>query len=255
MNISKLIRAINKAKVLRKALPFHNHVIHGIDVSDEQYPMVLRIVNTLFKTLKSNGFDIQISHWGEIMVIEPFRQIKVTLSIGYFAEQTALEWAKAQLEEVNFFEASKANLYQGSLQLRFRAYRPGTKWRSFTIESLYSESPFAQNIVEQILERTASLTSQSRVNDYYKFGEVSIDDVIALARYGAALYGRSTALFSFVMDKHISPYPHQIIIDHNQIQACSFNKMSYPYTLNNKDLSLMKKLLPRAGEQRIELMR
>jgi hypothetical protein len=66
---------------------------------------------------------------------------------------------------------------------------------------------------------------------------------MAMARYGSALYGRSTALYFLVRDENISFYPESVIIENHQIQLFSFDKESYPYALNKKALSLLT-LLP-----------
>ncbi len=79
MNINKLIQSINRAKKIRRALPYHQQEISGINVSDKDLPQILKIIKLLFKQFKLNEFDIKINHWGEVIVIEPYRQIKVIM--------------------------------------------------------------------------------------------------------------------------------------------------------------------------------
>lgn len=243
MNISKLIQALNKAKKLRRALPFHHQKIHGLDIPDEEYPKVLPIIKAIFKSLKSHGFDIRISYWGEIMVIEPYRKINVILSIGYFEDETKLAVIRKELATKNYLEVTHNQLVFNRLQLKFRGARAGTKWRVFYLDEVKVLDEFALSIARQIIDKTASLTTNSRFNFFQSFNKVTIEDVMAMARYGAALYGRNTALYFLVRDKNISFYPDSVIIESHQIQLFSFNKESYPYALNKKALSLLT-LLP-----------
>jgi len=243
MNLSKLIQALNKAKKLRRALPFHHQKIHGLDIPDGEYPKILPIVKAIFKSLKSHGFDIRISYWGEIMVIEPHRKINVILSLGYFEDETKLAVFRKQLAANNYLEITHNQLVFNRPQLKFRAARRGTKWRVFYLDEVNILDEFALYITSQIIDRTASLTSHSCFNFYQNFNKVTIEDVMAIIRYGAALYGSSTSLYSLVRDENISCYPESVIIESHQIQLFSFNKKSYPYVLNKKALNLLT-LLP-----------
>ncbi|WP_286261627.1 hypothetical protein [Thalassotalea atypica] len=94
MDINKLIQSINRAKKIRRALPYHQQEISGINVNDKELPQVLKTIKLLFKQFKLNKFDIKISHWGEVILIEPYRQIKVVLSVGYFEQDHRVHSAR-----------------------------------------------------------------------------------------------------------------------------------------------------------------
>jgi len=131
MNISKLIQSLNRAKKLRKALPFHQESIGGISVPDTELPEVLLMAKTLFKVFKQYKFKILINHWGEILIEEPNRGIKILLSIGYFERDENAQFIEQQLALAPYFDSDTCKLSSHDLQVRIKPARPYTKWRYY----------------------------------------------------------------------------------------------------------------------------
>ncbi|MBA6390460.1 hypothetical protein H4J38_06645 [Colwellia sp. BRX10-3] len=243
MNINKLIQSINRAKKIRRALPYHQQEISGVNVSDKELPQVLKTIMLLFKQFKLNEFDINISHWGEVILIEPYRQIKVILSVGYFEQDHSVYSVKKRLKICDYFDVSALDFNSRKLLIRIRAARTNTKWREHSFSDIENGRILAENFAEQIIEITSSLVSTTRFDPYKNFGQVTIEDVLAIARYGSALYGRETVLFFLVRDKEALSYPQKIIIDKSEMKITNFNGFTRSYLLNKKAIKLLG-LLP-----------
>jgi len=243
MNISKLIQSINRAKKIRRALPYHKQEISGINVSDKELPHILKTIKLLFKQFKLNQFDIKISHWGEVILIEPYRQIKVILSVGYFEQDHNVYSVRERLKAYGYFDVSAHDFNSRKLLIRIRATRNNTKWREHNFTDIENGNILAESIAEQIIEITSSLVSTTRFDPYKDFDQVSIEDVLALARFGSALYGRKTVLFFIVRDKEMLSYPQKITIAKNEIKIENFGGFTRSYFLNKKAIKLLG-LLP-----------
>jgi hypothetical protein len=243
MNINKLIQSINRAKKIRRALPYHQQEISGINVSDKDLPQILKTIKLLFKQFKLNEFDIKINHWGEVIVIEPYRQIKVILSVGYFEQDHSISSVRERLKTCDYLDVSALDFNSRNLLIRIRAARANTKWREYRFSDVENGKIIAESIAEQIIEITSSLVSTTRFDPYKDFDQVSIEDVLALARYSSALYGRETVLYFFVRDKDVLSYPQKITIDKNEIKIENFGGFTRSYFLNTKAIKLLS-LLP-----------
>jgi len=243
MNINKLIQSINRAKKIRRALPYHQQEISGINVNDKELPQILKTIKLLFKQFKLNEFDIKISHWGEVILIEPYRQIKVILSVGYFEQDHSISSVRESLKTCDYFNVSSLDLNSRNLLIRIRAARTNTKWREHSFSDVENGKILAESIAEKIIEITSTLASTTRFDPYKNFGQVTIEDVLAIARYGSALYGRETVMYFLVRDKDVLSYPQKITIDENEIKIENFGGFTRSYFINKKAIKLLS-LLP-----------
>ena len=98
MNIENLLRSLRQAKKLRKASPFHQRTIYGIDVSTDEYPSVQVFIKNLFKSMKRSRFDIFINHWGEIVLTESVYEIKVVVAVSYSLDDSVAKESIQKLE-------------------------------------------------------------------------------------------------------------------------------------------------------------
>jgi hypothetical protein len=204
---------------------------------------VLKTIKLLFKEFKLNKFDIRVNHWGEVIVIEPDRQIKVILSVGYFEQGHNVYSVKKRLKSCDYFDVSALDFNSRKLLIRIRAARTNTKWREHSFSDVESGKILAENFAEQIIEITSSLVSTTRFDPYKNFSQVTIEDFLALARFGSALYCRETVLYFLVRDKEILSYPQKITIDKNEIKIENFGGFTRSYFLNTKAIKLVS-LLP-----------
>lgn len=123
--------------------------------------------------------------------------------------------------------------------IRIKAARVNTKWREHSFSDVENGKILAETIAEQIIEITSSLVSTTRFDPYKNFGQVTIEDILAIARYGSALYGRETVLFFLVRDKDALSYPQKIIIDKSEIKIANLNGFTRSYFLNRKAIKLL----------------
>tara|TARA_R110001583_G_scaffold48733_5_gene152550 strand:- start:11249 stop:11479 length:231 start_codon:yes stop_codon:yes gene_type:complete len=71
----------------------------------------LKTIKLLFKQFKLNEFDIKINHWGEVVVIEPYQQIKVILSVGYFEQEHRISSVRKRLKVCDYFNVSSLDFH------------------------------------------------------------------------------------------------------------------------------------------------
>lgn len=255
MNIEKLLRTLRQAKKLRKATPFHQRAIHGIDVSKNDYQISLVFVKQLFKSLKTSGLEININHWGEIILTESVYKVKVAVSINYSLGDNTAKTASQMLEKQKYFCFPENISLQPRLICRFKILRNGTKWHTFNLQGDDLErEAIASKIVEQIQIRASSLTPNVKRNFQEQLEIVSIQDVLALIRYGAATFGESSCLFHLARDEHMF-YPHKLVIENNTIQLISFNAATYPCYLKTREIKLFQLLISDILDYKIEIER
>jgi len=146
-------------------------------------------------------------------------------------------------EDAKAGKSCSLNFNRTNLLIRIRAARANTKWREHSFSDVESVKILAENFVEQIIEITSSLVSTTRFDPYKNFSQVTIEDFLALARFGSALYCRETVLYFLVRDKEILSYPQKITIDKNEIKIENFGGFTRSYFLNKKAIKLIG-LLP-----------
>lgn len=70
-----------------------------------------------------------------------------------------------------------------------RTARANTKWREHSLSDVENGKIIDESIAEQIIVITSPLVSTIRFDPYKYFGQITIEDVLAIARYGSALHG------------------------------------------------------------------
>lgn len=255
MNIEKLLRSLRQAKKLRKVLPFHDRTINGIDVSVEEYPAVETFIKSLFKNLKRDGFEIFVSHWGEITLTEPLHGIKVDISVGYLLDEKLVETSVQQLKTQHYLSLPEGTPLSPSMVCQFKLLRNGTKWHSFQLDAeIMKRETLAKHIAEKIQDRAGMLQPQVNHEFWNDPSQVSIEDILALIRYGAAAFGTSSSLYSLSKDKHIF-YPEKIVFENATLQVINARSATYKYLLKPRELKMFQAVLPISTDNKIELDR
>jgi hypothetical protein len=253
MNIESLLRSLRQAKKLRKVLPFHDRAISGIDVPNDEYPAVQAFIKVLFKSLKSAGFDICVNHWGEITLSEPVHKIKVDVSVSYPLDEKLVQTSVQKLKNKDYLPLPEDSQLFPAMVCQFKLLRNGTKRHSFKLdaESMKGEILAAQ-IRKNIQERAAMLNTQVNREFCDDRGKVSIEDILALIRYAAAAFGKSSSLYSLSTDKH-THYPGKIVFENANIQIINSHSSTYKYLLKSKELKLFQLMLPISADNKIEV--
>jgi len=207
MNIESKLKLLRQAKKRRVALPFHSRHVGGIDVNIDEFPEVLIFMKTLFKTLKSAKFDIEINHWGEIFLIEPDRKIEILLSIRKAINNKKISQIKERLKKEPFLSSTEP--YDNSdLEVTFRANRQGTKSRSMIlppVDSLYSEA--TQNLLTNMKDSVAGLVDKGRSDYRQPRLAITSEDILCVMNYGAVLHGPNSQFSHLIKNEGIGIMP------------------------------------------------
>lgn len=213
MNIESKLRLLRKAKKRRVALPFHSRHVGGIDVSNDEFPEVLSFIKTLFKTLKSAKFDIEINHWGEVFLIEPDRKIEILLSIRKTINNKKISQVKERLKKEPFLSSAEPFDNQ-DLEITYRANRQGTKSRVMLhpqFDTLYSEA--TQNLLTNMKDSVASLDDKGRSDYHQPRLSITSEDILCVMNYGAALHGPHSQFAQLVKNERIGIIPKLRVSD------------------------------------------
>jgi hypothetical protein len=207
MNIESKLRLLRKAKKRRVVLPFHSRHVGGIDVSNGEFPEVLSFIKALFKTLKSARFDIEISHWGEIFLVEPNREIEISLSVRIPINKTKITEITQRLKKEVFFQ--QENTYENKeLEVTFKANRQGTKSRIISLpsnDSLYKET--AKSLLANMIDSVAGLVDKGRAEYRYPRLAITSEDILCVMNYGSALNGSNSQFSYLIKNERIGIMP------------------------------------------------
>lgn len=244
MNIERKLQQLRKAKKRRTILPFHQKRIGGIDVSTEQYWDVQIFVKALFKRLKAQRFDIQVTHWGEIYLIEPVRKIHILLSICPKVDDEDIERIKEGLKSTDYFVKEDDGFAQEQLCVLFRAYRPGTKWRRYSLDV---ESSNVDELVTQLISAIALSVTQLATTVRHELSkdihQISLEDVMALICYGAAKFGPESQLAHLSHCRDLrSPLSCKLVGD--QLTFFGYYHKEHLFLLSPQSMKVFNILLP-----------
>lgn len=213
MNIESKLKLLRQAKKRRVALPFHSRHVGGIDVSNDEFQEVSSFIKALFKTLKSAKFNIEISHWGEIFLVEPDRKIEILLSIRKTINNKKISQIKERLKKEPFLSSTEP--YDNSdLEVTFRANRQGTKSRRVLlplINTLYNEA--AQNLLTNMRDSVAGLVDKGRGDYHQPRLSITSEDILCVMNYGAALHGPNSQFSHLIKNERIGIMPKLKVYD------------------------------------------
>ena len=231
-------------------LAYSSSIQHGIDVSDSDYPHVEAFLKSMFRTLKKEGFDIRVNHWGMIFLIEPARKIPIALSINKTAEPLLPSVYEEHLKESPYFQFkhAEARNYLSSLVLSYRPWRPGTKWRFFLLGE--NEDEFIRYFLGEMKAKISLLVSSPRHSISIR-DKVSLEDVVTLLTYNHIKKNGRDQQPAWLQELNNIWIKHCEIFD-GRIYFKSFGQdISYP--LMKSDIVLLKKILPNIAEERTTL--
>jgi len=100
---------------------------------------------------------------------------------------------------------------------------------------------------------TSTLVAKS--GSHLDFKQVTVADVLAVAKFASACFGKQTSLYFLIRDRTVCSLPKQITVDINQIAVQNFNGLERSYFLNKKALKLLNLLPLSFGEKRVVITR
>ncbi|PKG74680.1 hypothetical protein CXF86_11635 [Shewanella sp. GutCb] len=254
MNIESKLQYLRKARKLRAILPFHRRQVGGIDVLKEQYSEVQVFVKALFKQLKAQKFDIQVTHWGEIYLIEPVSVIHIRLSINYKVNADDIEQIKLALKSKDYIAAEGLGLAREQLCVSFCAYRPGTKWRYYPLDltsQKYDE--LVAHVIAAIKVNVAQLSTTVRHELSKDIHQVRLDDLMALICYGAAKLGSESQLAHLSNNKELR-FPICCKLVGHQLIFFGYYCKQHEFFLSPSSMKIFRMLLPEVGESEAEFV-
>lgn len=239
MNITNKLKAIQKARKRRVALFFHTREVGGIDVPNEQFNDVLAFVKLLFKVLKAKKFNIEVNHWGEILLTEPRRQIRVLLSIKSAPHPELVDDIRNRLSVCDYFQQDAP--FNMTLELSFKAHRRGTKWRSmpFPVEQ-GSYEDVATKFVMFMIDKVSGLSSPTNKDYYQTFLDVEAEDILCVINYGASLHGEDSQFAFLLQDDEFGLFP-TVQLDGDRLRVSRRVGSDRELLLNKQSLKLMNK--------------
>jgi hypothetical protein len=254
MNIESKLQLLRKARKLRAILPFHSRQVGGIDVSKEQYSDVQAFMKALFKQLKAQKFDIQVTHWGEIYLIEPVRSIHVLLSISSRSNDVDIEQITLGLKSKGYMTTEVDGFVEERLCVSFRAYRPGTKWRRYPLDlALVDFVELVTQIITAMKSNVAQLTTTVRHEQSKDIHLISLADVMALICYGAAKHGPDSQLAHIANNRELS-YPTSCKLVGHQLIFLGYYHLEHQFFLSPLSMKIFRVLLPEVREIEAEFV-
>lgn len=254
MNIESKLQQLRKARKLRAILPFHRRQVGGIDVSKEQYSEVLIFVKALFKQLKAQQFDIQVTHWGEIYLIEPVRDIHIRLSINYKVNADDIELIKLALKSKGYIAAGGLGFAEEKLCVSFSAYRPGTKWRYYPLDlTCQKYDELVTQIITAMTFNVAQLSTTIRYELTKDIHQVSLEDLMALSCYGAAKLGPDSQLAHLSHNKELRFLTSSKLVG-NQLTISGSYYKQHQFLLSPQSMKILRIFLPESGDSEVEFV-
>ncbi|EAR55868.1 putative orphan protein [Photobacterium sp. SKA34] len=254
MNIESKLQQLRKVRKLRAILLFHRRQVGGIDVSKEQYSDVQVFVKALFKQLKVQKFDIQVTHWGEIYLIEPARDIHIRLSINYKVNIDDIEQIKLALKLKGYIAKEVDGFAREQLCVSFCAYRPGTKWRRYPLETkLANYDELVTQIITAMKFNVAQLSATVRHELSKDIHQINLEDVMALICYGAAKLGPDSQLAHLSNNKELrSPISCKLL--GHQLMLFGYYCEQHEFFLSPSSMKIFRMLLPEVSESEAEFV-
>ena len=254
MNIESKLQLLRKARKLRAILPFHSRLVGGIDVSKEQYSDVQAFVKVFFKQLKAHQFDIQVTHWGEIYLIEPVRSIHVLLSISSRSNDVDIEQIKLGLKSKDYMTTEVDGFAEEQLCVSFRGYRLGTKWRNYPLDLILRNfDELVAQIMTAMSINVAQLSTTIRHELSKDIHQVNLDDVMALICYGAAKLGPDSQLAHLSNNNELrSPISCKLV--GHQLTFYGYYCKQQQFSLSPPSIKIFRMLLADADDIEVELV-
>ncbi|MHC6647635.1 hypothetical protein ACYTPF_13765 [Alteromonas sp. HB246098] len=239
MNIEYKMRALRRAKKKRPMLVYHSRQVGGIDVPASQADNVFKLIKTLFKQFKMAGFDIQISHWGEIFIVEPTTYIPITVSVNLTHDDKALATLKQAMDAGVTLKHCPAP----ALLLSFRALRRGTRYRRYPIEQAKgAETEWSLTCVERIKDAVMGLTRNIPSEPYEQYLSITSEDVVCLINYGAQVFGPHAQLGHLARSKALRLYK-TIVLEQNKLIIEGYGLHKDVFYLDKRSQSFLAKYI------------
>jgi hypothetical protein len=244
MNIAKVLAALKRAKKYKVLLPYHVWDSGGLNVPTEDENNVEQFLALFLKSIKVHKVEATVSRYGHLTLFCPPFGEPVSINIIWL-------WPQTLLDDIKTCGVVKVNAHTDlhmSLVLQFRVMRNRTKSHNFSLNNIKENfQNLAKQLVHKIIEQTHKYPQPSTHLSPIQGYSLSINDVLAVSRYGHAKFKTNSA---FVGINHF-------VDKHHALDSIKFSgrevvmKTSFFYQnaeqavyLRKRDLALLRKFLP-----------
>lgn len=244
MNVAKVLAALKRAKKYKVLLPYHAWDSGGINVPSDDVINVEQFLALFLKLIKSHKVETIVSRYGHLTLFCPPFGEPVSINISRHWPQTLFN----NINTYGVFKTSDSADLHMPLMLQFRVMRNRTKSNNFSLNNIKENSQnLAKQLVHKIIEQTHKYpqpsTNLSPIQGYC----LSINDVLAVSRYGQAKFKSNTGFIGLnhFVDQHYAP--DSIKFSGNEVvmkTSFFYQKAEQTVYLRNRDLALLRKFLP-----------
>jgi hypothetical protein len=243
MNIQKLTSLVRQARKRRQVFLFHDKPRSGIDVHNKDWPTVVELIGSLFKYLKSQNCQVEVSWWGEIFVTLSNYDTPFEISIN---QRPLINDVSDIIREVNEGDITTVFVedYFEKYSITVRPIRKNSKNHSFPIEiTSTQEADLGNLILEHITRKVSSYHTQC--NELIKLRKINSDDIIAIVRLGSAQLNRKALFYNIVRELNKRIFVQGIEIECERLTLIGGSyEQDYNYQLGKKEMQFILNYLP-----------
>jgi hypothetical protein len=244
MNVAKVLAALRRAKKFKVFLPYHVWDSGGINVPSEDDINIEQFLALFLKSIKEHRVEATVSRYGHLTLFCPPFGEPVSINISR-------PWPQTLLDNINTGGVVKINdstdLHM-PLVLQFRVMRNRTKSHNFVLNKIEKNAhhlakELAQEVIKQTYKYPHPSTHLSRIHEYC----LSINDVLAVSRYGHAKFKTNSAFvgINHFVDKHyaldsIKFSGREVVMK----TSFFYQKAEQAVYLRKRDTALLRRFLP-----------
>lgn len=220
---------------------FHKTAIPSIRLTKNEFDDVTPFLKVFFTNLDRAGFDLSISHWGEIILHSLEKDVSLSIVIYEDSQLENINWPVQKDYQVVTVENADTRYH-----LKYRVENTRTKWRKVSIRPTFPDksimterfiTPMVQ-LAEQYSGRAKNLSIDDSKSTF------SLDDIIAVSRFGLVNEEYSFALRSIVETASKYYFSEFIYSDESITLKSSQYRGDEKFLLSKSDISLFEKYLP-----------
>ncbi|MGS2719354.1 hypothetical protein [Paraglaciecola aestuariivivens] len=244
MNVAKVLAALKRAKKYKVLLPYHAWDSGGINVPSDDVINVEQFLALFLKLIKEHKVEAIVSRYGHLTLFCPPFGEPVSINISRHWPQTLLE----NINTCGVFKSNDSADLHMPLVLQFRVMRNRTKSHNFSLNNIEKNAPYLANqLVQKIIEHTHKYPQPSTrllpIQGYC----LSINDVLAVSRYGHAKFKTNSAFvgINHFVDKHYAL--DSIKFSGNEVvmkTSFFYQKAEQAVYLRKRDFAMLRKFLP-----------
>lgn len=245
MNINKTISCLRQRLKLFPVTVHHSCAQPTVRLPKECFNEIVPFLKCLLKSFERNGFDINISRWGEIEAFSGAHGIAVLLAIETPNPLSSLKNIKELWSEDNDFQTILVPAVDD--RFVFRYFYKGTRsiWRDISIAHAEQNLlDFTEKVITEVLLNGRRFKGRLVSSPVAENEVLSLDDIKAFAKF-ASLNVTGVRAWRGVYKAFASDYIVGFsLTDANITLELEFSRASSTYYFHSSDLKFIRKFLP-----------